>query len=441
MLALFERTAETELDPKAVQSIEAAQAMAEALKKPDDKARIEAFQNVAEKYADRPAGVLTLLNIMALRIRDGAPEEDIRKSADAAVSAVAPYGPELLLTSLRQIARQLMSNEKLAGLAVEYAKQAEKALAPDDPAEITLPILKTLLAALRKAGKGEEAKPIEARIAKLDEVLDQEFAKNAVPFQTPAFAGRKGKSNRIAVVELFTGAQCAPCVAADVAFDGLLKAYKPQDVILLQYHLHIPGPDPLTNAESERRSKYYGLQATPTFYLDGVQGPAVGGPKAHAKQAFEAVRAKLDEALEKDAGANLKLSATRKGDNIDVQAEVSGLMKPGEDVRLRFVLVEDVVRYLGSNGQRLHHHVVRAFPGGTDGFALPKETAKQSVRLDVTELTKTLNEYLVDANKKRAFPDEERPMNLKNLKVVAFIQDDNSKDILQAAQVDLHDAN
>ena len=52
-------------------------------------------------------------------------------------------------------------------------------------------------------------------------------------------------------MELFTGAQCPPCVAADVAFDVLEKTYKPADLVLIQYHLHIPGPDPLTNAASE----------------------------------------------------------------------------------------------------------------------------------------------------------------------------------------------
>ena len=57
-------------------------------------------------------------------------------------------------------------------------------------------------------------------------------------------------ANKVAVLELFTGAQCPPCVAADVAFDALEKSYKHTDLILLQYHMHIPGPDPLTNPDT-----------------------------------------------------------------------------------------------------------------------------------------------------------------------------------------------
>ncbi len=41
---------------------------------------------------------------------------------------------------------------------------------------------------------------------------------------------------------MFTGAECPPCVAVDLAFDGLLKAYKPTDVICLQYLHPAAGP-------------------------------------------------------------------------------------------------------------------------------------------------------------------------------------------------------
>ena len=44
------------------------------------------------------------------------------------------------------------------------------------------------------------------------------------------------KNDRAVLVELFTGSQCPPCVAADLAFDTLAKTYKPADAILLEYH-------------------------------------------------------------------------------------------------------------------------------------------------------------------------------------------------------------
>src|SRR5262249_30169554 len=134
--------------------------------------------------------------------------------------------------------------EGLADLALMYARQAEKMLTDKDPPGLRKKTLNLLATALEKGGKAEEAKAVKAKA-------------EAIPPVTPTpFAGRKGKSQRVVLVELFTGAQCPPCVAADLAFDGLQKTYKPTEVVLLQYHLHIPRPDPLTNADTEERAAF-----------------------------------------------------------------------------------------------------------------------------------------------------------------------------------------
>jgi hypothetical protein len=54
--------------------------------------------------------------------------------------------------------------------------------------------------------------------------------------------------------------------------------------------------------------------------------------------------------------------------------------------------------------------------------------------MSVPELSKTLSEYLADFARKEGFLDDERPLDLKNLKAVALIQDNGSKEVLQAAQ-------
>src|SRR5262249_48738304 len=150
------------------------------------------------------------------------------------------------------------------------------------------------------------------------------------------FQERQGKSSKVVLVELFTGAQCPPCVAADVAFDALLQSFQAKDVVLLQYHLHVPGPDPLTNDDSEKRARFYDVAATPTYYIDGETGPLAVGPKVAGKSRYADLRTKITDALNSDTTAQLKLSAGRKGDAIDLTAEVSGLEKPGEKLRVRF---------------------------------------------------------------------------------------------------------
>jgi hypothetical protein len=44
---------------------------------------------------------------------------------------------------------------------------------------------------------------------------------------------------------------------------------------------------------------------------------------------------------------------------------------------------------------------------------------------------------LIAYSARRPFPGEDRPLDLKDLKVVAFLQDDESKTVLQAAQAEL----
>src|SRR5262245_31462852 len=260
------------------------------------------------------------------------------------------------------------------------------------------------------------------------------------PFKSDTFEGRKGKSERAVLVELFTGAECPPCVAADVAFDALEKTYKPTDVVLLQYHLHVPGPDPLTNPDTVNRMKYYAkyVEGTPTMLFNGKPGAPGGGPLQAGRKKYAEYREVIEPMLEKDAGAKIELTATRKEKDISIKANVSDLAKVGENVRLKLFLVEDHVRYTGGNALRYHHGVVRAMPGGVKGFALPKKTAEQTVTVNLDDLRLKINDYLDDCAKNEGeFPKPDRPLELKNLRVVALVQDDDTNDVLQAAQVDV----
>ena len=133
------------------------------------------------------------------------------------------------------------------------------------------------------------------------------------------------------------------------------------------------------------------------------------------------------------------MTATKSGDVVTVNAKVSGV-DANSSRKLRFVLVEDSIRYLGGNGIRFHHHVVRAMPGGADGLELgaPNEVRQASVNL--TELRGKLTSYLDEFVVKRGpFPKPNRPLDFKNLKAIAWIQDDeaDNRAVLQAAMVDV----
>jgi hypothetical protein len=147
---------------------------------------------------------------------------------------------------------------------------------------------------------------------------------------------------------------------------------------------------------------------------------------------------KINKALEAQPEAKLELTAERQGDTIAIRASTSDVKKDAKDVRLRLVLVEEILHYPAGNGQRFHHHVVRAMPGGASGVEVKDGSAKQEVKVDVADLHKALADYLSDYEKnKGSFADDSRPLDLKHLKVVALVQSDSDKAVLQSAQVDV----
>ena len=135
----------------------------------------------------------------------------------------------------------------------------------------------------------------------------------------------------------------------------------------------------------------------------------------------------------------------RDGDKLDIQVNVA-LKNADDDKNLRVVLVEQSIRYpsvqyRGKDGVRLHHNVARAFPGGVAGKPLSEAVSKHIVTVDIGELRKQLAKHLEDAFDERGrlltVPPPATLLKLENLRVIAFVQDDNTREILQAVQVDV----
>ena len=366
--------------------------------------------------------------------------DEARALADKLTKAATGYGPRWEMYVTLKLANSFATQEGFAEVAVAQAQRAERMLTDDSPVPTQMEVLSAVSTALTKAGKADDAKKYAVNLAKLEARDAAEYAKSTLTFDTPAFKGRKAKSERVALVELFTGAECPPCVAVDVAFDGLLKAYKPTDVVLLQYHVHVPGPDPLTSPEGmERAIRLYGERlSAPSVQVNGKSVGKGGGAAADAGKKYTELTEAINGELEKAPTAKIALTTAKDEKGIKVTAKVTDLEKPGEKVTLRFAVTEETVRYPGGNGVRFHHHVVRSMPGGVKGFALTKKEQEQAVVISADDIRKELTKSLDEFVKEQAeFPRPDRPLALKNLKVVAFIQDDATNEVLNAVQIDL----
>jgi hypothetical protein len=245
----------------------------------------------------------------------------------------------------------------------------------------------------------------------------------------------------VQVLELFTGTQCPPCVAADVGFDGLIKSYEPVDVVFIQYHMHIPGPDPLTNPDSVARFSYYGklneeeVRGTPTSIINGTKFVPAGGGLDNAAMSYATYQKQLAGERGKSSDIAINATVSRTGSDLQVDVRTEGV-KADDQLTLRAVLTEGNVHYVGGNTVRFHHHVARHFVGGVKGKEITSD--KFSMKADVNlikvqeELTKYQDDFIKKGN--QTYFNPAPAMDTTTLKLVVFVQNDKTGEILNARE-------
>jgi hypothetical protein len=393
---------------------------------------LSSFALNKEKLAQLPLGAPAIQVALALfrqaEARKAKPA-DVKSWADKAAKSAELFGPAYLRSVQLNIAEVLAVEKGFETIALQYAQRAERGLGAKESPAVQKEVLDVLAAVLKKAGKEDQSKEVEARIKKLD-----------FRIKPKVFAGRKSKSKRVVLVEQFTNSQHKACLGSDMAFQALGKTYKPTELIRLSHHLHAPPQsDPLANPATENRVRFYGdkVDRFPLLMVNGKPGPAGGGTVTDAPEVYHEYVEAISPKLEPEAKADLQLTVTRKGDKVEVTTAVSHLSDTGEEVRLRLFLVEDQVAYKGKSGAEVHECVVRFQPGGANGVALTTKKAKKTFTINLDDIRKDLKAYLDKYAEKSPFPGKERPLDLKKLRFVAIVQNDDTGEVYQAAQVDI----
>jgi hypothetical protein len=194
----------------------------------------------------------------------------------------------------------------------------------------------------------------------------------------------------------------------------------------------------LTNPGAEARQRYYKVKGTPTWLCNGKEAAGGGGGADAAPKKFLDYQKAIEPLLDIPATVKLQVRTTSSGDRITAEVQVRDLAKPGAKVKLRAMLVEDFVRYRGGNGTRIHRSVVRAALSPEEGIPLEQAQSKHELRIDAAVVRRDLGNYLDQWQKDN--PDVqfiERPLKLSRLRIVAFVQDDQTQEVLQAVQADV----
>lgn len=326
-----------------------------------------------------------------------------------------------------------------------------------------------LLAAIRlKPAEREKLETLwrkthSGAIEGLNEELDARYHKEyggLVPVKP--YQPTDKRSSRAVLAEVFTGSACPPCVSADLGFEAMMERYSRQDLIVLMYHQHIPGPDPMTNPATQARFKYYGGGGVPSYTIDGAALQSGGGSKDQTTAFYNRVNPLIEKRLEVTPEASLKLDAGLENGVVKVAAQVTLDKTAVEKValaaskdeapsyNLHVLLVEETLRYPGENGIRIHPVVVRAM-GGFMAAGFPLDPAKMdpaksetvNASFDVAAITAALKKNTEDFEASRSkdrdepftFSERKYDINPNNLSVVAFVQDQKSKKVLQAATI------
>jgi hypothetical protein len=329
------------------------------------------------------------------------------------------------------------------------------------------------VAFLTGAVSTEDVKAARALYAKLnpgskpldyDTLLDARFAKTfANPVANHAAGVASAASQHVVLDELFTGADCEPCVAPDLATEALLRRYDRDKVVVAVYHDNAPGPDPLTTDVSEARAKYYGTgDSTPHVIVDGKELEIEEGSPSHAQSSFDILTKAIDPLLSAQAKAELHLTSQIEtsqlhGDflHVTVSGNASGL--PAK-THLQILLLETEISDSGKNTLRFQPMVVRAAATSKTGelglilkptaafsmtytFDLKKAEADNlayydhyreelETRMAAFVAKGAMNKAEIDA--RAQFREPKNLIHPDRLAVVAFLQADDTRKVFQS---------
>ena len=221
-----------------------------------------------------------------------------------------------------------------------------------------------------------------------------------------------GPVPRVVLVELFTTKYCAYCPNAKEALLDMLEEYGADSLCVVGYHYWREGyspPDPLATDETSDRIEWYagGVPSMPRATFDGLRYVS-GAPSV--TEAKENYRIEIDARKEELSPVALELTGEIDGTRGSVTARVEAreTLGAGPNV-LRVVVFENDVLSLGD----IYEFVTRDI--------LDEEVLTVTAPGDTAVVTR---DFVLDPG-----------WDADEIDVVAFVQDDSTKEVLQSARL------
>ncbi len=215
--------------------------------------------------------------------------------------------------------------------------------------------------------------------------------------------------DRIVLWEQFTNTGCGPCASANPTIEQMLANNGEDVVIAVWAHVWWPSSsDPYyvaNTTDNAARTSYYGVNAVPDSFTDGVLEPSPGN--------MTSMQNAVDERHNTPSIIDLQ---AQYDDSYKLRVEYTVVNTiPSGNYKLRVVVVENDLYFNAPNGETHFDHVLRKYYPDANGTSIDL-AAKGDHDILYFDLT-------MDAT-----------WNLDNIEIFAFIQDDVMKEVAQAAK-------
>ena len=217
---------------------------------------------------------------------------------------------------------------------------------------------------------------------------------------------------RIVLMEVVTNSGCGNCAVSNEIMNRFYENYF-GGVISVRYHASWPDiSDPMFQADSvdnNARTDYYGVTYTPQYFMDGVSKGAAEDEERMFRE--------MNNDLIKKAPVWIDIDADITADSVKFNVIITAYENiDSGNLRLRTAIVERLKQFTvppGANGEKDFPDVMRKMLPDFNGIDFPSMQRGNSATY--------------------SFNCAVNPIwNWKDLAVVAWIQDDNTKNIIQS---------
>lgn len=238
---------------------------------------------------------------------------------------------------------------------------------------------------------------------------------------------------RRSLIESFSSSTCPPCRPGNIQLQSVTNQIPQNHYTYLKYQYNFPGTgDPYYTLEARDRGTFYGgVSSVPTTFIDGGAGFNPNSTTLVQVQGYQSVPSFVS--IEASGFITWK-------DKINFDININPFIDLPAGIRLHVAIVERTTfKNIKNNGETEFHNVLKKFAYGAAGQSLPA-IGKRTTH-NVTGSYQVNGNYRLPANGQTAniinWNTEHSIENFHNLGLVIFLQNVQTKEILQSHLVDI----